>query len=376
MSVIAAIEISRHRIALEPVFAAAWDPEPRRFFEATIVRIHDSEGRIGIGSGTDLDGFARYATALLGHDPRDLPRHHRILANIDFHGPRPWPVEAALWDLVASIQGRPLHEVLGGATDRVRLYSSMGTLGTADEVADAADRAIAAKFGAMKIRFGRPSLGADLEVLAHVAAHVAGRGLELMVDCNQGWRMPSDTTAPWAWETAVRVAEAAAAAGVLWIEEPLHRSDHVGMRALRDLGLVRVAGGEMTRDPAEFDRMLEVGSLDVYQPDAVLTVGLLGLVDLARHVVDSGGWFTPHTWGNGIGLAVNLALCAATGGGPFLEYPLDPPAWTPVRRDFMLTTALEPDEDGALVCSGRPGLGVELDQERLADTLVERQVLR
>ena len=35
-------------------------------------------------------------------------------------------------------------------------------------------------------------------------------------------------------------------------------------------------------------------------------------------------------------MLANLHVCAGVGGGPFLEFPYDPPGWTPARRDFML----------------------------------------
>ena len=54
-----------------------------------------------------------------------------------------------------------------------------------------------------------------------------------MVDCNQGWRMPWDTQAPWDVERATEVAEVLAAESVYWMEEPLHRGDYTGYAELR-----------------------------------------------------------------------------------------------------------------------------------------------
>ncbi len=44
----------------------------------------------------------------------------------------------------------------------------------------------------------------------------------------------------------------------------------------------------------------------------------------------------------------NLHVCCGVGGGPFLEYPYDPPGWTPERRDFMLAEPLRIDPEGCL----------------------------
>jgi L-alanine-DL-glutamate epimerase-like enolase superfamily enzyme len=49
------------------------------------------------------------------------------------------------------------------------------------------------------------------------------------------------------------------------------------------------------------------------------------------------------------------------GGGPFLEFPYDPPGWTPERRDAFLATPVRPDRDGLLHVPPTPGLGIELD---------------
>ncbi len=111
---------------------------------------------------------------------------------------------------------------------------------------------------------------------------------------------------------------------------------------------------------------LELDALDVYQPDAVLALGISGARTLADLALRRNRWFTPHTWTNGIGLLANLHLCCGVGGGPFIEYPYDPPGWTPERRDFMLAEPLRIDDDGCLALPAGPGLGFELDEDAVA----------
>jgi len=73
-------------------------------------------------------------------------------------------------------------------------------------------------------------------------------------------------------------------------------------------------------------------------------------------------WFTPHTWTNGIGLLANLHVAAGVGGGPYLEFPYDPPGWTPERRDAVLAQPVRPGPDGVLRVPDAPGLGIVLDE--------------
>jgi len=51
---------------------------------------------------------------------------------------------------------------------------------------------------------------------------------------------------------------------------------------------------------------------------------------------------------------------AGVGGGPFFEFPYDPPGWTPERRDFLLAEPLRPGPDGMLAVPDAPGLGAVL----------------
>jgi L-alanine-DL-glutamate epimerase-like enolase superfamily enzyme len=154
--------------------------------------------------------------------------------------------------------------------------------------------------------------------------------------------------------------------GVLWVEEPLAGDDLAGMAMLRAQTGVRIAGGEMARDFDELRRALERDALDVVQPDVVLSLGISGTRTLAELALRANRWFTPHTWTNGIGVLANLHVCCGVGGGPFIEFPFDPPGWTPERRDFMLAEPLGIDADGMLALSDRPGLGIELDEQAIA----------
>ncbi len=365
---IADIRITHHQLPLDPPFPAAWDTQPRRKFPATIVRVTDDEGRTGIGSGDALYGFHDYAHLFVGQDPRHLDRHAAVLDNISFHAGRCWPLEIALWDLAGQIEGRPIWQMVGSAGSRVPAYASFGTHRSAQETAALAVTAADRGFPALKLRFGRPRLEDDFAVLAAVRRAVGDR-LQLLVDCNQGWRMPWDTQPPWVFAQALEVAQELARYDVFWMEEPLHRADYAGMARLRGATTVKIAGGEGTREIYEFYTLLERGCLDVYQPDVAWTGGMTQLRALAHAVADAGCLFTPHTWGNGIGLMANMHLTAGTVGAPFLEFPWDPPFWTTARRDFMLTAPIEVDTAGGLACSNAPGLGLSVDEATLAATL-------
>ncbi len=366
---ISSITITHHRLQFSEPFRASWDSKPRMHFDATIVRVATDGGLVGCGSGDLMLGFRGHEALFIGQDPLSLERHHRVLSHIDFHYGRCWPLDLALWDLAGKILGQPCWKLLGGLASRVRAYASSGVLREPAQLADQAERYLAQGFKALKIRFHRGDWRHDVRSLEAVRARIGDR-LELLVDCNQGWRLPWDTQAPWSFKDALAVARELERLEVYWMEEPLHRADYTGMRALREATDVRLAAGEMTRQLHELRELIDHGCADVLQPDVALVGGISGLRRIATMAQEYHLTFTPHTWTNGMGLTANAHLAAGFAESPFLEYAFDPPDWSLERRDFMMTEPLAVDAEGYINLSDEPGMGYALNEPLLARTRV------
>ncbi|MCL4868160.1 MAG: mandelate racemase/muconate lactonizing enzyme family protein [Anaerolineae bacterium] len=364
-----AIEIRHYRLPLDPPFHASWDPRPRTHHTTTLVRVRAGEYE-GVGAGDAMLGFAGHESLFLGQDPFAIERHVHLLDNLQFHYGRMWPLELALWDLMGQISGLPLWQMLGGRTPHVRPYASTGSRLPPAARAESAQQLQAMGFPALKIRFHAADVRQDIAVVQAVRQAV-GAEMEILVDANQGWQMPWDAAAPWDFKTALWVADALAELGVYWLEEPLHRHDFHGLAALRQRTKVRIAGGEGNREFAELRQYLQHGSLDVYQPDVVWSTGILRGRDLAKMAQAAGAIYSPHSWGDGLVLLANLHVAAAVSTAPFIEYPYDPPGWTPERRDFILPEPIYPDANGLITLSSKPGLGVTLEWDRLAEFQVD-----
>jgi L-alanine-DL-glutamate epimerase-like enolase superfamily enzyme len=233
-------------------------------------------------------------------------------------------------------------------------------------LAGQAQRFVDEGFAAMKLRFHRGDWRADVEALAAVRTKV-GVNLELMVDCNQGWRMVWDDEEPWKLKDALTVARELERLGVYWMEEPLFRGDWKGMKALKDMTGVRLAVGEMNRELYEFRHLIEERAVDVLQPDAALAGGITGLRRIAAMCGEAGLMFTPHTWSNGVGMIANAHLVAALSNAPFMEFPYDPPEWSVARRDFMMAKKYDAQR-GYIDLGDDPGFGIAYDEKVLAET--------
>lgn len=356
------ITLDRLRLDLDPPLRAAWDPEPRRAFDATLVRVHTDEGVTGVGSGDTMDGFDAFRHLFVGRDPLDIARHVRAIETCNLHGATYWPLEAALWDVAGQVAGLPVATLFGNAARSVPAYASSCVPRPPAERAEVARRVADDGFRAMKLRIDHERVDEGVRTVAAVR-EALGDDFTIMVDLNRSWRMAGDTARGTDLAATRRLVRRLAELDVYWVEEPLPYDDVDGVRLLRaENPGVRIAGGEMQRSATEILRWLERDALDVYQPDVVLAVGMARARTLAEVAAMKHRTFTPHSWTNGIGVLANLHVAVGVGGGEWFEFPYDPPDWTPERRDFCLAEPVRVD-DGRLVVPRSPGLGVVLDED-------------
>jgi L-alanine-DL-glutamate epimerase-like enolase superfamily enzyme len=353
---IAAIETRRYRYPLDPPFHAAWDPEPRTHQEATIVVVRSDDGSEGYASGDAVPDRELLERLLVGRDVSDTDAVHGIVETVDFHHGRNWIVEVAAWDLLGRARDEPLWRLLGGERDRILAYASSGELVAAEERVRRCRALRDAGVRAVKLRLHSTDWRLDLPVIEAVRAAVPD--LDLMVDANQGWRMPGDLTARWDLATAREFAAELARLDVYWLEEPLPTENLDGYASLARDGGVRIAAGEMVRSAAETGELIVRGGVDIVQPDVVLSGGIAGARRLAALTEQHECMWSPHTWSNGYGLLVNLHAALAFSTCPYIEVPLDPPAWSAERRDWLIPVTLEVASDGTIGPPAGAGLGV------------------
>ena len=172
----------------------------------------------------------------------------------------------------------------------------------------------------------------------------------------------------WDLERAKRFADACADAGVSWVEEPLPMDAYDDLSTLTAYSRVPIAGGELhTSGLPELKMMIERRCYHIFQPDALFAGGIAQTIEVARLCREHGLVYTPHTWTNGIGLAVNMQLMAASGFADVkqMEYPINPPGWTVEARDAILETPFYHGR-GKLETPTQPGLGFTINQRVLS----------
>ncbi|QCI67011.1 mandelate racemase/muconate lactonizing enzyme family protein [Phreatobacter stygius] len=257
-------------------------------------------------------------------------------------------LDMACHDLAARKAGLPLWRHLGGLSGRIRAYASgIGPEHPADVIAR--ERSHGHTAFKLKVGFGEMTDRRSLEA----ARRTLGDAATLMIDANQGWTAP---------EAARLGADLARAYGLAWIEEPI-AADRPSAEWLEVAGRIgtALAAGENMNAMAEFDAAIGSGCFGVLQPDAAKWGGVSGCLAVAKRALAAGISYCPHYLGGGIGLMASAHLLAAAGGPGLLEIDSNPNPW----RDRLAGEALKV-EAGLVTLSEAPGLGIDVDWDRLA----------
>jgi len=311
---------------------------------------------------------------LMGINPLDLQLINQRIQEFSYIGMRNSWIEAAFWDIIGKIKGEPIWKLLGGTGGYVEPYISTGSNHNHDQkiVTEISKRVLDSGFKGLKLRVKSSDLAVMVDYIG-AANNVVGKDLGLMVDANQGWPVDLvDETPKWDLELATNFAKSIEQYDVKWLEEPLNRGNFEGLAELRKNTKTPIAGGELNSTWRDFKAMLDIGSLDIYQPDAVMVGGTYaGGISVVNWLIQeiqkrnkngAGIKFCPHTWTTGLGFAVALQMIGILPQEErsLIEYPLEG-NWKPEYWARFIKGGFNPDKNGQIKIPDEPGLGIEID---------------
>ena len=293
--------------------------------------------------------------ALTGVDPLRIELVAQRCASVAGNRVARAAVDLAVWDVVGQILGCSCHRLLGGFADNV----AAAHIVSFDEASAMAAEAVRvnARLGVktFKIKVGRAP---DLDLAAVRAIREALPDADLYVDANRGW----------SYEEAVRAGDPLAELGVRAIEEPIAVEDGAGRRRLAERWDVPLVGDESCISLAHVDRALEEGVVRMVNVKTARTgfTESRRILDLclARNVPVVVG----SQYEGAIGAIATISFAAAfaaTAGQPaevvnFLDLSDD------------LVVAPPEIRDGRAAVPTAPGLGIEIDDERLQRYRLDR----
>jgi len=278
-------------------------------------------------------------------------------------------IDMALWDIKGKALGLPCYKLLGGAhADHIVPYASLQPSAETVEAYQASliDWLLLAKshgFAAAKLEctLGGPYRhqvldGTDEQMTEIITAcrEAVGRDFALMVDVQYLWRDA---------KSALRTIRHWEDLDLFFLETPLRTDNIEGYATLVREAPMRIAAGEWLTTRFEFADLLDVGKIDVAQPDVGRVGGLTEAMRVCHMAEDRGRLIIPHCWNSGIGIAASAHLAAAIPHCPFIEYLPAELTDSPLRGE-LADDGLEM-KDGVLALPDKPGLGVELNRDAL-----------
>ncbi|MDX9844835.1 MAG: muconate/chloromuconate family cycloisomerase [Aquabacterium sp.] len=362
-------------LAVETLLVDVPTIRPHRLSVATmnhqtlvLVRIETSDGVVGWGEGTTIGGLAYgeespesikvnidtyIAPMLVGQDP-SLPAMLMASVNGHIQGNRfaKCAIETALYDNQAKRLGQPLSELFGGRVrDSLPIAWTLASGDTAKDIAEAERALELRRHNIFKLKIGLRSVKDDV---AHVATikRALGDMASVRIDANQAWSVTE------ALEGMAMLADA----GVDMVEQPIIASDKAGLQRLTQANIIPIMADEALHGPRDAFVVASTQAADIFAVKINQSGGLRGAADVAA-----------------IARSANISLY----GGTMLEGAVGTMAsaqlfstfhdlaWgTELFGPLLLTEEIlrEPLQyrDFALEIPRRPGLGIDLDEEKLA----------
>ena len=341
-------------------------------FVRTIIEVEADNGLIGLGEmgggGESAEAvFRAMKSYLLGHDPARLEEMRFLIANptASLYNNRTQvlaALEFACLDLLGQSWGVPVSEILGGRLrDRVAFASycffrypnpqtGSGEIRSIDQMVESAT-ADKQKFGfhTHKLKAGVFPPNYELEVYRALASAFPYDSLRF------------DPNGVWSTEQAIRFGQAIEGLRNDYLEDPVFGLN--GMRRTREMIRVPLATNTVVVNFEQLAANILNTAVDVILLDTTFWGGIRACVKAAAVCETFQVGVAVHSSGElGIQLATMLHLGAVL---PNLSFAAD--AHYHHLTDDIIEGGLMEYKDGSIAVPNKPGLGVTLNREKLAE---------
>jgi L-alanine-DL-glutamate epimerase-like enolase superfamily enzyme len=337
----------------------------------TLIAVHTDAGITGYGSVFTNGGLVEAALKVLeplyiGENALEPERVAEKLHQNSFWMGRGGTlthaisgIDIALWDILGKALGQPVSRLLGGVyRTRIRPYCSL-LMEEPERMEATLAPFLQRGFKAFKIGwgpFGRRGEARLDEAIVRSARLAIGDDCQLFVDAGA-----SDAYWPNGLRWALSTAHMLAQYQVGWFEEALPPDAIDDFCELRRQSPVPIAGGEVLTRRQSFLPWLQRHAFDIVQPDVTKVGGLSEQRRIAWMAAEFGVKYVGHGWNTAIGVAADLQLAAALPHADLIEF-IGGSAYV----DGLLEQPFRLDQEGNLEVPLEPGLGIRLDQEKLA----------
>ena len=267
-------------------------------------------------------------------------------------------IDFALWDIKGKLLNVPVSNLLGDNRDDVLTYANVGQQLSPDKLGEKAAGYVDAGHKAVKIRVGSSAVSLpEATERVRTVREAIGPNVKLMVDVNGTWDA----------DTAIEKLKEWSKYDIYWIEEPVPPEDITGyLRVKRFAEQTYVVGGEQNVGLNDFKQFIDMGAIDIAQPNAIATGGITDWLKIYNYATSHSIPVAPWNLQQ-----IHTQLAAGLPNVKWIEY------FTTERTNFMgrmikgsVLEEIKKSDGVYLVPHRTPGLGLELNEEEAEKTLI------
>lgn len=334
-----------------------------------LVRVDTSAGITGIGEAglwahhrMVAAAIAELAEYFVGQDATRIEHHYQaVTRNTHFAGPvlsaALSSIDIALWDILGKAGGMPVYQLLGGrCRDRVRVFANV--LGTSPDARAAHARQLVAQgftslrtmpfFAGWERKSPTHYIG-DAVAIAWAIRDAVGFEIDLGLELHRN-------LGP---DEAILLAQELSGLRILYYEDPTAPESIEALRYVARHVNLPIATGERNFNLFQFKELLDSGTVAMIRPDVSLAGGFTQCKKIAALAEASFVNVFPHLMGSPVNLAAFVQFAAAIPNYALMESGTG--ELTELVKEPLCV------EGGYVTVPDRPGIGVELHEERLKD---------
>jgi galactonate dehydratase len=331
------------------------------------LKVHTNAGIVGLGepylegrAKTSLVGVQEVEGYLIGKDPRHVVHHwQNLFHNTCYHDDLILTsvisgIDQALWDIKGKALGVPIYEMLGGPTrDRFRIYNVAMNV-------EEAKRQVAAGFTAVKTNPMFPRPGKYIETPANIQI-VAEQMAEFRKELGNNIDIAMDFHGAISPAKAKVLIKALEAYQPAWIEDPVQCQNIDALVEVARSTHLPMCVGERLTTKWNIREIMEKRAAALLNPDMSHAGGISELFLYAGVAATYHVDIAPHVPVGPIALAAAIQLGASIPNFLMTEHRTLGEGY--FKKPFIL-------KDGYVDLPTAPGLGVQLDEEALADKII------
>lgn len=353
----------------------------------TMLKIYTDEGATGVGEATNWPGSQIVEAAakelgqrIIGLDPMKIDFiWTKLYRDLNWVGPYGASmcaisgIDMALLDLKGKALGVPAYDLLGGSfRTKIQLYANYWFTGGGHNEVDYAKQAKAVKaagFTGLKFDpFAHTNYfyGEDLDTNLSLSKSQQNRAFDVSKAVREAVGEDMDimieTHAMLNFKVAVTMAKRLAALDITWYEEPAGPESADTLRAFRERidPEVSICVGERHYTRHGIRPILEKQICDVIMPDITRCGGPSEMKRMATMAEAYNVMVAPHNPNGPLSTLASAHVCASIPNFFRQEFIYNDVPW----RDTVISHPLD-IQNGQLILSKRPGLGVDLIEEEM-----------